>query len=390
MEGFTMSYLLRVSDHFRTYVGIDLHTTSLTVTAIPQRGGAFVRQGIPTHCRGRIGEFFLGLARPVCVGIESMGSFYWLWDMLLPVVNELILVDALDLSKLAPREAKTDPSMSAKIAYVLRDGKIPAAYVPAKHIRHLRQLGRQWHRLTEVSTTTKTRIRWQLHQNNRRGPRAITGASLHRWMEAHGHELDETPSFLIHTNESILLDIERIRSELRREMKTIIAADPILAHWMEILTSTPGIGDILGTIIAAEFGNFERFRNADAVACWTGLTERSHVSNRQAYPGKISKAGSPTLRWALCEAAFQLTCSDETYHQMYQNLEAKTGCAGKARTAMGRRIARYLWKMIVSDTPFRRGESRKRTQRANTVRLRRKRRKQRTPGNERNQAVVTE
>jgi len=383
-----MSNFRRIPSRYKSYVGIDLHTTSLAVTVVPDQGDRLQRESIPTHCVGRLERFFQGLPRPVCVGIESMGSFYWLWDMLHPMVDELILIDALDLSKLAPRQASTDRTIAARIAYVLRDGLVPASYVPAQHIRHLRQFGRQWHNITETSTTAKAQIRWQLYQNNCQGPDDLTGASIQQWLSRYGHTLDPAVFLLIENWENVVLTAEHIRTVLRREMKAIVQADPVLTQQLQIVTSTHGIADILGTIIVAEFANFERFRDSDTVACWTGLTERSHISNRQKYPGRISKAGSSTLRWALCEAAFQLTQSDETYQQMYERLVARTGEKGKARTAMGRRLARYIWKAVVSNTPFRNGPSRKRTQRANEVRLRRKRRKDGGAEKERSNAEV--
>ena len=371
-----MSHFIRIEDCFASYVGIDLHTTSLTLTAIGARGDAFERRGIPTHCTGLLKQFILSLPRPVCVGIESMGSFYWLWDFLQPRVDHLVLLDALDLSKLRPREAATDRTISARIAHCLRDGEVPMAYVPPPAIRRLRQLGRQWHRVTEASATAKVQSRWLLHQVNARGPRQIDGASMQRWLRAYGHDLEPLPCALLeHWHETILM-YERIRVDLRRRMLGIVRADEVLMRHLNLLMSPRGIGEILGVIILAEFGDFHRFGNADAVACWTGLTERSHVSNRQKYPGQISKAGSATLRWALCEAAFQLNCSDETFHEQYERVKRKTSVPGKARVTMARRLARCLWKVVVSETPFRVGPSRNREARANEVRLRRKRRQQ--------------
>lgn len=375
MKGFRMSNFIRIDDGFATYVGIDLHTTSLAIMAIPNRGDSSERRGIPTHCTGKIIEFILSLPRPVCVGIESMGSFFWLWDLLLPLVDQLVLIDALDLSKMAPRQASTDRTISARIVYAMRDGKIPACYVPCKKVRRLRQLGRQWQHITEMASTAKIQMRWQLYQNNCRGPKQITCASMQRWMRGFGHKLEAIPCFIMNNWQQMVFTVERIRTDLRREMLAIVRGDPVLEHQLEILKSPRGIDDILGIIILAEFGDFHRFKKADSVACWTGLTERSHVSNRQKYPGRISKAGSATLRWALCEGAFQIIRSDVKYSEMYERICIKTGNKSIAKIAMARRLSRWLWKMIISDTPFRKGESRKRSQRANEVRLRRHRRK---------------
>lgn len=381
-----MSHFIRLSDRFETYVGIDLHTTSMTLAALIGAEGRPLRRTIATHCTGKLLQFIRSLPRPIFIGIESMGSFFWLWDLLVEEVDALVLLDALDLSKLSPRQADTDRTVSAKIAYLMRDGLVPACYVPPRHIRHLRQLGRQWHRVTEMAASAKVQIRWQLAQNNCRGPRNINTASLHRWMAGHVEKLDWIPTMLIHHWERLIIDVEQIRTNLRRQMASIFRSSPVLEHQLQLITCARGIGDILGMIILAEFGDLHRFKNADTVACWTGLTERTHISNRQKYPGKISKAGSPTLRWALCEGGFQIASSDVYYQQIYEHLEAKTGKAAIARTAMGRRLARYVWKSVVSDTPFRIGESRKRTERANQARMtKRKRRDKRLDKLERKQ-----
>ena len=370
-----MSYMIRLNGRFASYVGIDLHTDSLAVHAIRDRGDGFERRGIPCRCTGTLVEFIACLPHPVCVGIESMGSFYWLWDLLEGRVEHRVLIDALDLSKLSPRIADTDRSVAAKIAHVLRDGRVPTCYVPPRHIRQLRQLGRQWQAVTEMMSTAKAQLRWQFHQNNFTGPRQISGASMQRWMAASGHKMERLPLGLMNNWHQVVLPIERIRCEIRREMLALVRGDAAVNHQVDLLRHAHGLGDILSTIIVAEFGDFHRFHDADQVSCWTGLTERSHVSNRQAYPGHISKAGSPTLRWALCEAAMQLVRCDEFYQEMYERLCAKTAKPAIARTAMGRRVARYCWKCVVSDKPFRTGPARPRTRRANQVRLRRQRRR---------------
>ncbi|NIA06321.1 MAG: transposase [Actinobacteria bacterium] len=119
---------------------------------------------------------------------------------------------------------------------------------------------------------------------------------MQRWMTAYGHALEAMPTLIINNFQQIMFTIERIKTDIKREMLTIIRQEPRLGNQLAIIETVPGIADTLGIIILAEFGDFHRFTNADAVACWTGLTERSHVSNRQKYPGKISKAGSTALR----------------------------------------------------------------------------------------------
>ncbi|MCP4343661.1 MAG: IS110 family transposase, partial [Desulfobulbaceae bacterium] len=332
---------------------------------------------IPNHCTGKIVKFVQSLAKPLCIGIESMGSYYWLWDLLEPLADEIHLIDALDLSKLRPRMADTDKIVATKIAHIMKSEYVPVAYVPPLEIRHLRMYGRQWHRITREGSRIKTVIRWELYQANTRGPKAITAASMHRWLLANGEKLNTVQAQILWQDFERIHNIERQRDAILRDIRGIVKADQQIQSRLAILTSPKGISEVLGFIILAEFGDFGRFKNADAVACWTGLTERSHISNRQKYPGQISKAGSATLRWALSEAAFEMTKFDANFKASYQRLLKKTGIKGKARTAMARRLARILWKMVVSDTPFRAGSNPdKSVQRANEVKQRRKSKQQ--------------
>ncbi len=135
--------------------------------------------------------------------------------------------------------------------------------------------------------------------------------------------------------------------------------------------------------IAAEIGPFERFPNADALEFWAGLTSDLKESAGRTQPGKITKAGSRTLRWALCNAAVTLCQSDAKQEAIRQRLIRKIGgIKGKANTAMGRRLLRVLYAMVRDGKPYQAGPSRKRNAAANKARAAKLARKNRKTGKE--------
>ncbi len=135
---------------------------------------------------------------------------------------------------------------------------------------------------------------------------------------------------------------------------------------MKILQSTPGIGEIWSCIIAAEIGPFDRFPNADALEFWAGMTADLKESAGRTQSGHITKAGSRTLRWALCNAALTLCHSDAKQEAIRQRLIRKTGgIKGKANTAMGRRLLRILYAMVRDGKPYQGGPRRNRAAAAN-------------------------
>jgi len=130
-----MSNFIQVSSHCNTFLGIDLHTTAATYAAIDATSDTLEKVTIPNHCTGKIFRFIQSFKKPICIGIESMGSYYWLWDMLKPIAEEIHLLDALDLSKLRPRMADTDKISATKIAQIMKNECIPKSYVPPVEIR---------------------------------------------------------------------------------------------------------------------------------------------------------------------------------------------------------------------------------------------------------------
>ena len=60
---------------------------------------------------------------------------------------------------------------------------------------------------------------------------------------------------------------------------------------------------MLGLTLRAEIGDGTRFRDAAALACYAGLVPRVDSSGDRYYVGRITRQGSPWLRWALVEAA---------------------------------------------------------------------------------------
>ena len=64
------------------------------------------------------------------MAIESVGFYRWLWEMLEPIVEELVLADATQARALAGRRLKTDREDALNIAQLLAVGRLPTSYAP--------------------------------------------------------------------------------------------------------------------------------------------------------------------------------------------------------------------------------------------------------------------
>jgi transposase len=207
---------------------------------------------------------------------------------------------------------------------------------------------------------------------NLRGPK-LDGASGQRWLLAYGHLLKPVQRQAFRNFLEVIQLVELQRAPLRR---AIIKASRCerFAPMTELLQSVPGIGPIWACIIAAEIGPFDRFPNADALEFWAGLTADMKESAGRTQSGKITKAGSRTLRWALCKAAVTLCHCDARQEAIRQRLIRRTGgFKAKANVAMGRRLLRTLYAMVRENKPYESGPRRNRTSAANKARARKRR-----------------
>jgi transposase len=213
----------------------------------------------------------------------------------------------------------------------------------------------------------KIRMRWILNQHNLPGPENLTGDAARRWFLAHGVLLDSIASFSFSQFLDTVEHLELQQLPLRRQILSLSKL-PQFHQDIELLKTVPGIADILAAIIVAEVAGFERFPDPESIACYTGLTERTQETAGRRSEGHISKAGSHTLRWALCEAAVTLVRSDPGYRAIYNRILKHTRCKAKAKVAMARKLICWLWRMVQTREPFRRTGSTFHTRNAHLVR----------------------
>ena len=354
----------------KTFVGIDLHNTTLTIGVRDSIGEIVNTTPFPTKCVDKILHFVSDLPKPVHCAIESVGMYEWLWELLEPRVDRLILADAVELRyRAGKRHAKTDKIDAKFISLLMFRDEIPEAFVPDKTIRELRRLGRHWHATTKTMTDIKIRMRWILLQHNFPGPKSITGDSAQKWLLARGDRLSPMAQFSFSQMLESIEHLERQRVVIRRRILEFCQMERFKED-IDLLKTVPGISDISAAIIPGEVAGFPRFHSADAIACYTGLTERTEQSGGKVSKGKnISRAGSTTLRWILCEVINSLTRSDPSYRAMYTRILKSTKLKGKAKVAMAQKLIRWLWKMHQTREPFRRGGSTNHNSEANKARL---------------------
>jgi transposase len=359
---------------YQSFIGVDLHKCTVTLVAVAPDGTVIARLTISTKCREKIKAWLLALPRPSRLAVEAVGFVEWFIDCFRSCVDRIDIADATELANRRGKRRKNDPNDARDIAQRLARGECPLGYIADDELMQLRKLGRHWRQLSSVLARAKQCMRSMLLAANLRGPK-FDGASAQRWLLAHGHHLKAAQRRAFANFLEIVQLIELQRSPLRYAIIEACRSERF-APMTALLQSVPGIGEIWSCIIAAEIGPFDRFPNANALEFWAGLTADLKESAGRSQSGHITKAGSRTLRWALCSAALVLCRSDAKQEAIRQRLIRKTGgVKGKANVAMGRRLLRTLYAMVRDGKPYQAGPSRNHTAGANKARAAKRARK---------------
>jgi transposase len=350
---------------FASFVGVDLHKCSVTLKAVAPDGQLIASLRSDTKCVNRIGAWIEALPRPRWMAVEAVSFAEWFIDRYRNSVDRIDIANATELANRRGKRRKSDRNDALDVAVRLARGDCPLGFIADPSLMHLRKLGRHWRQLSRNLTRAKHCIKSLLHAANIRGPK-FDGASAQRWLLAHGHLLKDVQRDSFANFLDIILLIERQRERLRRQIIFANRSEDFAAS-TAILKSVCGIDEIWACIIAAEVGPFQRFPNADTLEFWVGLTPDTKESAGRIQSGKITKAGSATLRWALGKAAMTLCQSDARQEAIRQRLIKRIG-KPKANVAMARRLLRILYAMFRDGTLYERREPTNHLRKANQAR----------------------
>ena len=332
-------------------IGVDLHKASLTATVLDATGAILERKDIPTKCRKQIATYFASHGPDVQVAVESVGFYHWFWDTVKPAVRKLHLADPAGVRACAGRRTKTDRNDSLLLAELLRNDRLPMAYVPDDSIRALRELCRHRHRLARQLALARRHLRWIGLKNNLPGPDTFTSDRAQKWLLSQDAKLNAAHRFASRQFVDQITSLERQLADTESALQESVTALADLAPTLALFQSVPGIGFITAVTILCECGDITRFDSIDQLSAYAGLCPRVTQSGESAHHGHISKQGPPQLRWVLQQAAWVAIRCDPNARRIYARIAKRAG-SKKAATALARKLLSYAWSVARQGRPF--------------------------------------
>lgn len=328
----------------KEYISFDSHKHYTLMERETVHGGQ-VRQRRIEHRRGAIRAALADCETGNTVAVEAMGSWYWIIEEIEAAGLRPCLVHPRKAKLMMGQINKTDKLDVHGLNRLQRNGTLPTVWIPPAALRDLRELSRTRLMLVAVRTRLKNRLTATLTKH---------GRNLREWSDAFGpgaraplcQQLRQLPTQTRLVSEELLavLDFvgERIQTQEQR-LAALIEVTPVI----ERLMSLPGVGLILGSAIAWEVGEIERFASAERLASYAGTTPRVAASGDKTRYGRLRPDTNRYLKWAYVEAANVVALQHRRWSarhvaQLYGRIRGRKGHA-KAIGAVARHLAEATW-----------------------------------------------
>lgn len=327
----------------REYIGIDLHKAFFQACAISATGERRWEQRWPTTAVG-IAALLTRCGPHSWVAVEASSPTWAFVDRIVDRVGRVQVVDTRKTRIKAGDAAKTDRLDARRLADALRRDSIVGIYYPSPAIRDLRELGRYRCHLARLQASLKQRIHALLLRSGVATPKRLFTQRGRRWLD--GLTLDGWADDELRGLRQVLADVRTQLIPVMKAIRTIAGTDPIVRR----LDQHPGFGPVFSLTLRAEIGTITRFPDGAHLASYAGLVPRVEWSGGRRWSGRITKTGSPWLRWVLIEAAVHQVRRQDDFGCWARRLAVRIGIL-KARVAVARALCAEVFDAWPRDSP---------------------------------------
>jgi transposase len=246
---------------------------------------------------------------------------------------------------------KTDRRDSKKLALFLSQGVLIGIVVPSGEERSHLAVIRRRHQLVKDCVRTQLRIKAEFRFHDLPFPE-IKGKWSKTFVE-NLHKFQFKDRWLQESFQRLLAQYDHLIEEIAKQTKLIeeLAKTNRYRENVKILRTIPGIGLLIAMEFLVELQNIQRFRGADQLAAYVGLTPAQYSSGEHIRMGNITHIGKGQLRAFLIEASWVLIRKDPAMAQKYQTLKYRAG-SKRAIVAIARKLLVRARRVLLDRTPY--------------------------------------
>lgn len=333
------------------YIGIDVHKESYGV-ALWLNDAPAIDFIMPAD-----NEKLLKLLEKVRVALkrivyEAGPTGYTLACTLVKANLPVAVVAPSKIPRQSARDSKTDQLDAKTLARYAAKGLLRPIAIPTRRQEADRQLTRTRDQLTSKQSQVKLQIKSFLLQHGIEQPPAIRAWSANSVQALAALKLSKQLRFCLDLLVQELQFLQNQLTTMEDQLKQTFDNDDRHTRQVALLRTHPGVGPVIARQYTAELFKPKRFKCATEVAKYVGLAPTIIQSGQSLRDGPVSKTGRVQLRSNLIQGAWVWVTKDPKAHITFLRILHNTGSKNKAITAMARRLAVHLWKMLCDNKPF--------------------------------------
>jgi transposase len=231
------------------------------------------------------------------------------------------------------RHAKTDRIDARHLRDLLLEGRLPECWIPPQLVLETRAKVRLYKDLADQRTGWQQRMHATLYHLGAPAQRDLLVGDRDRLTRIEGLSpaARQAISVALSMIEALDAQIEPLRAELIGFARRQPGCRAIAAEY--------GIGALTSVVIWSEMGDARRFTHSRDAVRHAGLDITVYSSDSKRSPGRLSRQGSPLLRWALYEAARCSARTGSPDHDYYRQVADRLG-GQRAALSVARKLAR--------------------------------------------------
>jgi transposase len=339
--------------HDVKYIGMDVHQEAMVI-AVLNGSGKLIMETIVETKASSILQFLHGLRGELHVTWEEGTWAAWLYDLLQPQVEEVVVCNPRR-NALLKEGSKCDKVDARKLADLLRTGMLRPVYHGENGLRTLRELARSYQTLSKDLTRVMNRLKalyrgWGI-------PCAGTQVYAPRYRE---EWLSKIAQAGVRRRAELLYQQLDGLQTLRRNLRPELLAESRKHKAAKLLRQIPCIGPIRAARLIALMQTPHRFRSKRQLWTSSGLGIETHDSAQYRYVGgQVQRSKKPQqlrglnqnhnheMKEIFKSTATRASCGGGPFHDFYAALLAKGMKPEMARLTLARKIAAItltLWK----------------------------------------------
>jgi len=337
----------------KQFIGCDAHKKFSVFASMDENGvyGRTIRIG---HDREVFRRYLRELPAGSEIALETSGCYYWIVDEMEQAGHHPRLAHALTAKRRMEGRHKTNERDARGLAMLLRNGTLPAVWIPPAELRDQREMlrWRMW------LSRSRARVKNRVHAVLLRYHMEVDFADL--FGDSGRAELlrriTELPPY---SAASVIEQLQTVDwlgtqvSECEQKLEEMLYPNEARS----VLDSLPCVGKVLSAVLALEIGDVRRFDSAGHLASYAGVVPVARESADWKRKDGCPWDANVYLKWAYVEAANLISIQRKRWAgrhvvQLYERVKQNSKMHGKATMAVARHLAEASFWMLTKQEVY--------------------------------------